>query len=890
MFTEKNPNTFSHPNELSLRFRYRVFVARPLVARALTVHAAFSGCSPFCVCFCSFKIKSFGCLCCLLVTKSFLDRSRGGMDDLACDGCIERRPGFAWCRNGLAHCSRHDLNRLKRCLLCDSNIPIKRFRDASRLRRHLDVESMPHNALFVWLGENFSEFDFAMAATTHLPLSVCLDHILVASKRSCSSLDGFIASANERLSRTSAEIVKANHCDGTVCYICYSRSVPVQPRRVLVDDSGESDHKSAEPHQRRACRVDGTRLPLQNVELITRSRTPWRHSDARLSRVQSRDSVSPTSMSAADVLSLGDSMSSSVRRTVAGAARLAELDVASPPSASVIRRDATRRNKLFSIFFKYIEVDAKLAPVDGALFTCSELVDFIRCVIFLRGRTVDHLRLFRLSCDGGQGDLKISCQLIFYDDSMLSADSESPQPRASDNSDFGVKRTFILSLMCGASETYESLSLMFNSLNLRGLKELLPRATFVFPVDMKLSNIVAGLGPVGCSNPYLYTLWSPYVKWSRPDVVRTVDSLFRDGSLRVAHAGESNERKGASAKTLNQKFNSSYNVPMEFVRVFVNEHLSDFFVPAQLHILLGIAKDLYECAAFLSPEVADLWLGKIGVRHDDRHGRSGFVGNDCRKMTANWQVLVSLVRESRLDAKLQERLLLIATALGCFHNVVTSTMSWQLVDGWRETLTAFDVAYAKVASVMQLLKTSVASRSPERLTPKLKCLLEEVPLWIARNKCSLARVSEQSFETLHHDYLNFSYRYSIPRTGVTSRSGGTKNRKRKRNDDAFVAPRPLPSQMVAPDLIGNVSHARTKRMQCLLAFNLRQLPPVSCVQMNIETVLAWSNGDKQSDPPWKVRLVSLKLLYVKVRCVRLVFVIRGQQRWPANSADNTAAR
>ena len=90
----------------------------------------------------------------------------------------------------------------------------------------------------------------------------------------------------------------------------------------------------------------------------------------------------------------------------------------------------------------------------------------------------------------------------------------------------------------------------------------------------------------------------------------------------------------------------------------------------------------------------------------------------------------------------------------------------------------------------------------------MKCLLEEVPLWIARHGCSLLRISEQSFESLHHDYILFSANFKIKRSGAAvsshyrqnltlsvmlwtwctphladgTRSGSSKARKRNRND------------------------------------------------------------------------------------------------------------
>ncbi len=133
---------------------------------------------------------------------------------------------------------------------------------------------------------------------------------------------------------------------------------------------------------------DGTRRQPANVKLQTRSNPPWKHSDVRLRRARSRDSVQPAPVSSSVVLSLGHAMGSTVRQAVAGGDMLDRLGLLSSPSASVTRREATIRNTLFGMFFETVDADAALSPVDGALYTYSDLVAFIQCVIYLRGKAI----------------------------------------------------------------------------------------------------------------------------------------------------------------------------------------------------------------------------------------------------------------------------------------------------------------------------------------------------------------------------------------------------------------------------------------------------------------------------------------------------------------------
>ena len=73
----------------------------------------------------------------------------------------------------------------------------------------------------------------------------------------------------------------------------------------------------------------------------------------------------------------------------------------------------------------------------------------------------------------------------------------------------------------------------------------------------------------------------------------------------------------------------------------------------------------------------------------------------------------------------------------------------------RESINEFQSAYADVAKTINKVKPMAVHRRDDRVTPKLQCLFEEVPAWIDRNKTSLLRISEQSFESIHHKFKVF---------------------------------------------------------------------------------------------------------------------------------------
>jgi hypothetical protein len=94
--------------------------------------------------------------------------------------------------------------------------------------------------------------------------------------------------------------------------------------------------------------------------------------------------------------------------------------------------------------------------------------------------------------------LAFASQLIFFGDPILSLVS-TPMGRkkhADENGGMlatGVERTYILSLISGSDESYESVRFVFDSqIDLDELKKLCNNAEIVAPVDMKMGNKMAG--------------------------------------------------------------------------------------------------------------------------------------------------------------------------------------------------------------------------------------------------------------------------------------------------------------------------------------------------------------------------------------------------------------
>ncbi len=221
--------------------------------------------------------------------------------------------------------------------------------------------------------------------------------------------------------------------------------------------------------------------------------------------------------------------------------------------------------------------------------------------------------MFRLSADGGQGDLKVSFQLVYKDDSLFTASTQSER-RDGTLLDAGVKRTFIIALINGATETYDTLSTMFDAIDFKSVKTLLHGAKFVFPVDMKMANIVLGIGPVGCTFPYAYSLWSPFVKYQKfAGIRRTINSIITLNTEREAAERAFASMSKSVARDLYPLHKSVSHRPMGFVVLLCSgdDEISEFIIPAQLHIVQGIIQLLYNALHEITPEIGSRVLHRI---------------------------------------------------------------------------------------------------------------------------------------------------------------------------------------------------------------------------------------------------------------------------------------
>ena len=114
------------------------------------------------------------------------------------------------------------------------------------------------------------------------------------------------------------------------------------------------------------------------------------------------------------------------------------------------------------------------------------------------------------------------------DDPLLLLPHEVTQKRADKHLDSGVKRTFLLALLHGVSESHSTVRWIFDRLCPERLFDAYPEAVVTFPADMKFQQYLLGLQQHSARRSYPYSLWSPFPAYSQPDVYRTADPLEDD--------------------------------------------------------------------------------------------------------------------------------------------------------------------------------------------------------------------------------------------------------------------------------------------------------------------------------------------------------------------------
>ena len=152
--------------------------------------------------------------------------------------------------------------------------------------------------------------------------------------------------------------------------------------------------------------------------------------------------------------------------------------------------------------------------------------------------------------------------------------------------------------------------------------------------------------------------------------------------------------------------------------------------PPELHLLIGPVNTLYDALFKVWPSCVE-WINRLYIKREEYHGGS-FNGNDCRKLLKNIAVLEEISASS-----LSPQVPMYIETFKAFNEVVTSCYGKTLGSRYREKISAFKSHYNK-------LKINV--------TPKIHAVIHHVGEFCDLVKKGLSPWSEQTAESLHHDF------------------------------------------------------------------------------------------------------------------------------------------
>ena len=256
-----------------------------------------------------------------------------------------------------------------------------------------------------------------------------------------------------------------------------------------------------------------------------------------------------------------------------------------------------------------------------------------------------------------------------------------PRGRSSSSSDglklSGVKRCFIIAAMLNTKETYDSVK---HQLEHSGVKDLFASSDKVtLSCDLKMLNIIFGLGSHTSSNPCVLCDWQIGTSWEAEGAPqRTFEGIAKN------YEDWMQETNGDKKKLKNYK--SCKCLPILQGSGLIAEKVA----PASLHVMLGITLALYNGLKAKYPETDD-WLSSINIAFQPMHGLQ-LAGNECRKMLKPTANGLSEVVQPYADLFIQ------------FDKVVKSCFGNELIPDYKEHIETFAKMYTELGLSVRATK------------------------------------------------------------------------------------------------------------------------------------------------------------------------------------------
>ncbi len=319
--------------------------------------------------------------------------------------------------------------------------------------------------------------------------------------------------------------------------------------------------------------------------------------------------------------------------------------------------------QLFSHLFICVMSTFTLCPSDSTFIMCTSIIELLRIVLYCLHMTFADVKCLKIGADDGQGSLKIMIQPLFHlagTDLLLS--------NGSSIRDTSVENVYIVAAAYGATESYDTVRLLFNSLPLLELHKVF-NCPLVFAVDMKMQNLIVGTSSHSSRYCMASTLFSQHRPSSRPEHARTVPEITAAATAFKVAVAAAICRSDTAAATTNSpetatatadrhsrissrlsakpQFLSCRTTPIDYVKNQPTINLRLLFSPPLLHIMTGLMKTLLRWLDSISPPLCSHFLVALHLRPDDTRGGTTLAGNDSRAGFRNAFVLDDFIVPSR---------------------------------------------------------------------------------------------------------------------------------------------------------------------------------------------------------------------------------------------------
>ena len=298
-------------------------------------------------------------------------------------------------------------------------------------------------------------------------------------------------------------------------------------------------------------------------------------------------------------------------------------------------------------FFKKVPLTLEKSGVmvDRIYVYCKDLPGLLNYMRVKRNLTPQQIEqqfqtLEKISMDGGGGFFKICLNMVRIEGAPESPASSPFSPvsppakkhftfetefEKAQTKDNGVKQLLIIGIVSDISETYDNMQKLLSFLDFQSMSD-----TIRYAVDLKLANILLGLGGHTSSYPCHICTWKYEMprKGARQASVATQNPQLRTLGMQRQLATDFEAAKAANPKAHPKDFFSTSRHPL--MNDPDNVMTMELVPPGELHLMTGVCNNTIAAMdnCWVPKDSVYDWLKSRGLNP----GQFGLVGNDCRDL------------------------------------------------------------------------------------------------------------------------------------------------------------------------------------------------------------------------------------------------------------------